>query len=86
VLAIWGQEDSFLPPNQSAARLKKYLIDTEHPDYEVIVFQNASHVLTLPGSRSEFVPNYLDTLVNWVGRHFGSNLRGGTRRTDERTP
>lgn len=42
VLAIWGQEDSFIPPNQSAARLKKYLIDTSHPDYEVIVFPDAS--------------------------------------------
>jgi len=86
VLAIWGQEDTFLPPNQSAARLKKYLMDSDHPDYEVIVFQNASHVLTLPGSRSEFVPGYLDTMVNWVGRHFGSNVRGGARRTGERTP
>ncbi len=75
VLAIWGEEDSFLPPHQSAARLKKYLMDSDHPDYEVIVFQDASHFLTLPGSRSDFVPGYLDTMVNWVSRRFGSKVR-----------
>ena len=86
VLAIWGQEDSYLPPNQSAARLKKYLTDTGHPDFEVIVFQNASHFLTLPGSRSDFVPGYLDTMVNWVGRHFGSNVRAEPQSSSGRTP
>jgi len=86
VLAIWGQEDSFLPPNQSAARLKKYLMDSNHPDYEVIVFQNASHFLTLPGSRSDFVPGYLDTMVNWVGRHFGSNVIAEPEPTSGHTP
>ncbi|MFH2001880.1 MAG: alpha/beta hydrolase [Planctomycetota bacterium] len=80
VLAIWGEEDSFLPPHQSAARLKKYLADSGHPDYEVIVFPNASHYLTLPGSRSDFVPGYLDTMMNWVGRRFGSTDRGGMQR------
>ena len=66
VLAIWGEQDTFLPPHQSAERLKKYLKDSSHSDYEVIVFKDASHFLTLPGSRSDFVPGYLDTLVNWV--------------------
>ncbi|MDH4036843.1 MAG: alpha/beta hydrolase [Candidatus Krumholzibacteria bacterium] len=72
VLAIWGEEDSFLPPHQSAARLKKYLVDSGHSDYEVIVFPGASHFLTLPGQRANFVPGYLDTVVNWVGKRFGS--------------
>ena len=70
VLAIWGEEDSFLPPRQSAERLKKYLADSGHPDYKVIVFEDASHFLTVPGSRSDFVPGYLDTMVNWVDRRF----------------
>lgn len=85
VLAIWGEEDSFLPPHQSAARLKKYLMDSDHPDYEVIIFQDASHFLTLPGSRSDFVPGYLDTMVNWVSRRFGSNVRAQPERSIERT-
>jgi len=86
VLAIWGQEDSYLPPNQSAARLKKYLMDSNHPDYEVIVFQNASHFLTVPGSRSDFVPGYLDTMTNWVGRHFGSDVYAEPQHTPEHGP
>jgi len=75
VLAIWGEEDSFLPPHQSAERLKKYLVDSNHSDHEVIVFKGASHFLTRPGSKSDFVPGYLDTMVNWVGRRFDSQSR-----------
>jgi pimeloyl-ACP methyl ester carboxylesterase len=86
VLAIWGEEDSFLPPNQSAARLKKYLMDSNHPDYEVIVFQNASHFLTAPGSTADFVPGYLDTMASWVNGRFGASVSGGTQRAGERTP
>ena len=86
VLAIWGEEDSFLPPHQSAERLKKYLKDSSHSDYEVIVFKDASHFLTLPGSRSDFVPGYLDTIVNWVGKRFSSEARSRPQRSSERAP
>ena len=86
VLAIWGEEDSFLPPHQSAARLKKYLMDSKHPDYEVVIYPNASHFLTLPGSKSDFTPGYLDTMVTWVGMHFGSEARAEQQRSSERTP
>lgn len=72
VLAIWGEEDSFLPPHQSAERLKKYLMDSNHSDYEVMVFKDASHFLTLPGSRSDFAPGYLDKMANWVRKRFDS--------------
>ncbi len=68
VLAIWGQEDSFLPPNQSAMRLKKYLADSNHPDYEIKIFQNASHFLTVPDSDTEFIPGYLDKMTDWLRR------------------
>ena len=70
VLAIWGAEDSFLPPNQSAARLKKYFADSKHPDSDVIVYANASHYLTKPNSPKEFVPNYLETMANWIHHRF----------------
>jgi pimeloyl-ACP methyl ester carboxylesterase len=86
VLAIWGEEDSFLPPHQSAERLKKYLMDSTHPDYEVIVFKNASHFLTVLGSRSDFVPGYLDTMVNWVSMRFGAEARSRPQRNSERAP
>jgi pimeloyl-ACP methyl ester carboxylesterase len=86
VLAIWGEEDSFLPPHQSAERLKKYLKDSSHSDHEVIVFKDASHFLTLPGSSSDFVPGYLDTIANWVGKRFSSEVRSRPQRSSEREP
>jgi hypothetical protein len=49
-------------------------MDSNHSDYEVIVFEDASHFLTLPGSRSDFVPGYLDTMVNWVRKRFDSEV------------
>ena len=76
VLAIWGQEDSFLPPNQSAMRLKKALAESNHRDYEIKVFPNASHFLTVPGSVTEFVPGYLDTMTHWLSRHVGLDNGG----------
>ena len=84
VLAIWGEEDSFLPPHQSAERLKKYLMDSNHSDYEVIVFEDASHFLTLPGSRSDFVPGYLDTMVNWVRKRFDPEAPARPQNGSER--
>lgn len=72
VLAIWGLEDSFLPPNQSAMRLKKALAESNHPDYEIKVFPNASHTLTVPGSATEFVPGYLETMTHWLEMHVDS--------------
>jgi pimeloyl-ACP methyl ester carboxylesterase len=47
VLAIWGAEDSFLPPGQSAARLRKYLAEARLPDCEIRVFPGASLFLTV---------------------------------------
>jgi len=76
VLAIWGKEDSFLPSNQSAMRLKKALAESNHPDYEIEVFPNASHFLTVPGSATEFVPGYLDTMTRWLGSRVGLDNGG----------
>ncbi|MFH1754934.1 MAG: CocE/NonD family hydrolase, partial [Candidatus Latescibacterota bacterium] len=70
LLAIWGQEDSFLPPQQSALRLGKELTDANHPDFAIKMFPQATHFLTVPGSAAEFVPGYLDTMTEWLGRHF----------------
>jgi len=64
VLAIWGGDDSFLPPNRSAMRLRKYLTDSNHRDFTIIkIFKNASHFLTVSGSSDEFVHGYLDLLT-----------------------
>jgi pimeloyl-ACP methyl ester carboxylesterase len=71
VLAIWGEEDTFLPPHQSATRLMKYLKDSNHRDYEIRILRNASHALTVPGSTTEFVPEYVETVASWLDRHIG---------------
>ena len=77
VLAIWGEDDSFLPPHQSAMRLEKALAESDHPDYEIKVFPKASHFLTVTGSATEFVPGYLDTMTHWLGSHVGPDHGGG---------
>jgi pimeloyl-ACP methyl ester carboxylesterase len=71
LLAIWGQDDSFLPPERGAACLLALLAESGHDDHEIIIFPDASHFLTVPGSSSDFVPGYLDTMTSWLGRHFG---------------
>ena len=50
-------------------RLKKYLADSNCPDYEIKVLQNASHFLTVPDSDTEFIPGYLDPMTDWLRRH-----------------
>ncbi len=73
VLAIWGEEDSFLPPQQSALRLRKALSESHHPDYEIKIFPEATHFLTKPGSAAGFIPGYIDTMTVWLNRHIGSD-------------
>ena len=77
VLAIWGQEDSFLPPNQSATRLRRILAGSNHPNYEIEIFDNASHFLTKSGPASEFVPGYLGRMTTWLDKQVGSGDAAG---------
>lgn len=86
VLAIWGEEDSFLPPRQSAARLGKYLEDSDWPDYELVVFPGGSHTLTAPGSATNFVPGYFDTMATWIKTRFGPEGRGEPQHAHDRSP
>jgi|FLOH01.1.fsa_nt_gi hypothetical protein len=39
-----------------------------------MVFENASHYLTVSGSQSDFVPEYLDTVTDWIHDRFGPQL------------
>ena len=77
VLGIWGEEDTFLPPRQSAARLKKYLSDADHRAYTIRIFPGAGHGLTCTESPAAFVPGYLDTIRVWLGQHLGPPLNRG---------
>lgn len=68
VLAVWGSEDSFLPPDESAARLRRYMADAGHPDYEIVLFPGADHSLTVGGPSSEYAPGYLELLEGWLSQ------------------
>lgn len=76
VLAIWGEDDAFLPPKEAAAKLGDALALTHHGDYEIKLFPHASHVLTVPGSTSEFVPDYLETMTHWLSLRVGAEIHG----------
>ena len=56
--------------------MKKAFAESNHRDYEIKVFPNASHFLTVPGSVTEFVPGYLDTMTHWLSRHVGLDNGG----------
>lgn len=73
VLGIWGEEDSFLPPRQSAARLEKYLSDAGHQAYTIRIFPDADHGLTHAGPTTEFVSPYFDTINTWLDQHLDSD-------------
>lgn len=66
ILAIWGEQDSFLPPNQSAMRLKDFLVTSNHTDYRIKIFEDASHYLTVAGPDSKFTPGYLELVTDWL--------------------
>ena len=69
ILAIWGEEDSFLPPVQSMARLKKSLDEMKHGEYKMKIFPEASHFLTVKDSRTTFVSGYLELMTDWIKIH-----------------
>lgn len=75
ILAIWGSEDSFLPPHRSAERMKKFLAASASPDVSVIMFDGANHTLTISDQRTEFVPGYFDSMSHWIYQH----VPGGSR-------
>jgi pimeloyl-ACP methyl ester carboxylesterase len=71
VLAIWGADDSFLPPRQSAARLEKMLSDAGHTDHTIRIFDGAGHFLTTSGPDADFAPGYVELLARWVADRRG---------------
>ncbi len=75
VLGIWGAEDLFLPPAQSAARLQQFLVDSGHEDHQIRVFPKASHFLTTSGPDTGFIPGYLELMTDWLGQRFPATGR-----------
>lgn len=66
VLAVWGEEDEFLPPRRSAARLKRILGEGEHPGVTIKVLPGADHSLLRVGSPEEYAPEFVPLLTSWL--------------------
>jgi alpha/beta superfamily hydrolase len=82
VLALFGEWDTLVPAERSAARLREVLTKARHPDFTIRVFPKAHHSLFLgvTGSPSEFarmegirgyVPGYWETLLSWLDGRAG---------------
>jgi len=66
VLAVWGEEDDFLPPHRSAAWLRANLSRAGNREVTVRILPDADHSLLLLGSPQEFAPGYPRLLVDWL--------------------
>lgn len=69
VLAVWGENDEFLPPRRSAAFLKSCLSRAGHEDMTLQIVPNAGHILTRGDSR--FADGFPDLLTEWLLKRFG---------------
>jgi pimeloyl-ACP methyl ester carboxylesterase len=83
VLAIFGEDDRFVPANLTATRLRQYLSEVRNQDYEVLVVSGANHILTKTGSGlyGEFAPGYLDRMISWIHAHCPST--SGKRKANK---
>ena len=66
VLAIWGEDDRFLPPSRSAATLK-HLLANQIQQLTTEVIPNCSHILSRNGT-TDFHPDYLSILSTWFNK------------------
>lgn len=69
VMAVWGSEDSFVPPSRSSVALRTFA-HAAGKDVTIRVLDGASHVLTRGGPQTPFAKGYPDLLVRWLARRF----------------
>jgi len=74
VLAVWGENDEFLPPHRSAASLKACLSRAGHKDATFRIVPNASHILTRGGGDGRFANGFPDLLTEWLSQRFAPRL------------
>lgn len=68
VLAVWGEEDDFLPPHRSAAWLGAVLSDAGNTDVTLRVLPGAGHSLTRADAPDTYAAGYPQMLVDWLKR------------------
>ena len=64
VLAIFGESDTSIPVEKSAALYKQYLREAGNKSLTVKVFDNASHTIRVG---QDFALGYFDLMVDWLG-------------------
>jgi pimeloyl-ACP methyl ester carboxylesterase len=69
VLAVWGENDDFLPPHRSAAFLERCLIRGGNRDAALLILRNADHILT--DGNDHFTDGIPDLLTDWLSQRFG---------------
>jgi hypothetical protein len=70
VLAVWGENDDFLPPHRSAAFLESCLSRAGHQDATFRIVPNASHILTRDGGDDRFAGGFPNLLTEWLSARF----------------
>jgi len=73
VLAVWGENDRFLPPHRSAAVLKRLLAGVGI-DLTIEIIPGAGHIMTRAGE-NEVAPEYDKIVAAWLSskiRHRGT--------------
>jgi len=72
VLAIWGEQDDYLPPHRSAAFLRRCFDNGGNDDVTLVIVPLASHILTEPGSVDRFAAGYPEMLSTWILERFAT--------------
>jgi imidazolonepropionase-like amidohydrolase/pimeloyl-ACP methyl ester carboxylesterase len=70
VLAVWGENDEFLPPHRCAGFLKSCLKRAGHKDATFHIVPDASHILTTGGDDGRFAGAFPDLLTEWLSQRF----------------
>lgn len=78
VLALFGELDLQVPPSQNKGPMEEALSKSKTKDYKIIVMPKANHLFQSANTGSpteygvlpkEFVPEFLDTMSNWILEH-----------------
>lgn len=70
VLAVWGEEDDYLPPHRSAAWLGSILEHAGNDDVILRILPKADHSMRNDRT-SAFAEGYPELLVEWLGKRMG---------------
>lgn len=73
MLAVYGEEDKFVPPASSADRIKHGLEESGNREHSFLFFAEADHSLLIskddyghPPGKLQYTPGYVETMTGWV--------------------